>query len=176
MTAAIQRAEVLDRMPPFNAEMEEAAVGCCMMDPEVLHAVAEFLKPEAFFRDANRTSYGVILEMYRRGEGVDYISLSGELRRQGLYDEVGGAAYLSRVAQVVAAANGIQYARCVLRLYVRREMIRYATRLAVMGSNDAEDATPELTAGIARLTALRELWERAHDGTVATPCGVLSWH
>ncbi len=175
MTAVAQRPEPIDHLPPFNAEMEEATVGCCMMDSGVLHAVVDYLQPAHFFRDANRTTYGIILEMYRRGEGVDYISLGGELRRRGLYEEIGGAAYLSRAAQVVAAVNGLQYARCVVRLYVRREMIRYASRLAAMSNNDAEGATSELTAGIARLTALRELWERAHAGTHATPCGVVAW-
>lgn len=175
MSLRAESTNLLERMPPFNPEMEEATIGCCVMDADVLRTVAEYLLPEHFFKDHNRTAYGAMLEMHRRCLPVDYVTFGGELRRLGIYEEVGGAQYIANLARVVGAINGIQYARCVLRLYVRREMIRYGARLAAMGNNDAEDATPELTAGIGRLTALRELWQRAHAGTHATPCGVLAW-
>lgn len=123
---------LVDRLPPFNPEAEESVLGSLLMDPMAIHSIP-FLRPEHFYRERNGTIFKLAQAVTRDDAPVDFTTLSDKLREQGVFDEVGGLAYLSHLVSVVPTAVHIEhYARIVERLAVRRRGISAGGKIAAL--------------------------------------------
>ncbi|MEM6688495.1 MAG: replicative DNA helicase [Planctomycetota bacterium] len=120
-------AEILQREPPYDMEAEMGVLGSILLRPLVCDEIAS-LKADDFFHDANRIIYGALREMHDNGEKIDVTLLVSRLRDQKQYDQVGGAAYLARLAGAVPnAAHAIYYAEIVEEKSVYRKLIDAGT-------------------------------------------------
>jgi len=72
----------MEKLLPQNIEAECGVLGSIIIDPEAIVQVAEFLFPDDFYRDAHRTIYEVILQLYEQREPADFISICDELERR----------------------------------------------------------------------------------------------
>lgn len=136
---------MIDRVPPNSLEAEQSVLGAMLLDRQaVLHA-EEALHPEDFYRDAHRVVFATICEVFDRGEAVDLVTLTEALRVAGRLDEVGGAAYLTTLADVVPTAANIEhYARIVAEQAARRRLIQAGQELIRLGfADDGEMELPE---------------------------------
>lgn len=132
----------LEKVPPQNLDAEQSVLGAMLIDKEAVIKVIELLKPEDFYRDANAHIYQAIINLFDRGEAVDLITLSEELRQKSLLDQVGGIAYVAGLANAVpTSANVEHYARIVEEKSILRKLINVSTRLARMGYEGEEDIT-----------------------------------
>jgi replicative DNA helicase len=133
----------VEKLLPQNIEAECGVLGSIIIDPEAIVQVADFLRPEDFYRDAHRTIYEVILQLYERHEPADFITLCDELERLGKLEEVGGASYItSLINQVPTSGNIEYYGRIVERTAVLRRLIHAAGQIAAVAyeEGDAEVA------------------------------------
>jgi len=69
-----------DKIPPQNIEAEKSVLGCLMIDKNAIVKVADFLIPEDFYKNSHLHIYTAMLELFRRGEPIDILSLSGFLK------------------------------------------------------------------------------------------------
>ncbi len=130
----------IERLPPHSTEAEEAVLGSLLIDPDAIFEVASFLRPEAFYRVANRWIYDSILALSERREPIDFITLTEELRRREQLEEVGGEAYLIGLLNVVPTSiNARSYAQVVEAASTRRKLISAAGTIANLAYNEAED-------------------------------------
>lgn len=126
-----QREEGSQRVPPQNIEAEQAVLGGILLDNTALDRVLDFVVPEDFYRDSHRRIFRAMLALNQRGEPVDVLTLSEELRREELLREIGGAAYLAElVEQVPTAANVAYYAKIVREKAILRSLIETCTDIA----------------------------------------------
>src|SRR5258706_3296462 len=96
----------VENLPPQNVEAEAGVLGSLLIDPEAVVQVAEFLRPDDFYRDAHRTIFQAVLELYESGEPADLITLTDELQRRGKLEDIGGVSYVSSLAnQLPTSAN-----------------------------------------------------------------------
>ena len=110
--------------PPFSLEAERAVLGSCILSSEALSAVIGFLKPDDFYDTNNRITYNVISGMYMREMPVDHLTLETELSAKGLFDRLGGRAYLlSLLGEVTTTANAGYHAEIVRERSIRRKLI-----------------------------------------------------
>ena len=133
----------MEKLLPQNIEAESGALGSIIIDPEAIVQVADFLFPEDFYRDAHRTVYEVILQLYERHEPADFITICDELERLGRLEDVGGASYItSLINQVPTSGNVEYYGRIVERTAVLRRLIHAAGQIAAVAyeEGDAEVA------------------------------------
>ena len=84
-----------ENVAPHSVEAEEAVLGSILLNPEALFEVAAFLQPTDFFIVRNKFVYEAILALHERGDGIDNLTVSHELRSQGQLDNIGGSAYLN---------------------------------------------------------------------------------
>src|SRR5258708_15530761 len=89
----------VEKLLPQNVEAEAGVLGSLLIDPEAVVQVAEFLRPDDFYRDAHRTIFQAVLELYESGEPADLITLTDELQRRGQLEDIGGPAYPKPPAQ-----------------------------------------------------------------------------
>jgi replicative DNA helicase len=136
----------VERMPPHDAEAEEATLGSILIDGEALIRLTSFLKPIDFYRERNRWTYEACLAIFQRSEAINQITVSHELGSQGKLDTAGGAAFLSHLIAVVpTSVHAEYYARIVSRSATMRNLISAATEIATLGYQDDADIDATLT-------------------------------
>jgi replicative DNA helicase len=128
---------MIDRLPPQSLEAEQAVLGAILIDRDAVIEVAEFLRPDDFYRQANGTIFASILELFERREQIDVVTVAETLERSSDLDAIGGRAYLSELSsQTPTAVHAVQYARIVERKAVLRNLIGAAGRIAGIGYQD----------------------------------------
>jgi len=120
--------QVADGIPPRNVEAEMSALGCMLLDREALDLAVEKISPECFYELAHRTIFNAILELYKGGQIVDLVTAADKLESQGKLDAVGGAVYLTKLADSVpTTAHAGAYFRIVSDKAIVRDLITTAT-------------------------------------------------
>ncbi|MCL4439780.1 MAG: replicative DNA helicase [Firmicutes bacterium] len=130
----------LEKIPPQNLDAEQSVLGAMLIDKEAVVKAIETLRPQDFYRDANGHIFEAIVNLFDRGEPVDLITLSEELRQVGLLDQVGGVSYVAGLANSVpTSANVEHYARIVEEKSLLRKLISVSTRIAQLGYEAEEE-------------------------------------
>jgi replicative DNA helicase len=107
---------------------------------EGLPRVIEILRPSDFYTEAHRATYDTMLRLFDRGEPVDLITLSEELRRTDQLEFVGGPAALALlVEQASIAAHLMSYASIVRDMAVLRELIQTSTKIITQAFDAKEE-------------------------------------
>ena len=102
---------LLDRQPPCNLEAEACVLGGIILLPDVCDEVSMILRPDDFYDDAHRILYEHMLNMHDNGRKIDVALLVDELKKANVFDTIGGAAYIAKVANSVPnAAHTVHYA------------------------------------------------------------------
>ena len=141
MGVAIKKLQGTDveKLLPQNIEAECGVLGSIIIDPEAIVQVADFLHSDDFYRDAHRTIYEVILQLYEQREPADFITISDELERRNKLEEVGGASYItSLINQVPTSGNVEYYGRIVERTSILRRLIHAAGQIAAIAYEEGD--------------------------------------
>jgi len=128
-------AEIIkDKLPPQNIEAEQSVLGALMIDKEAIIKVADFLEAEDFYRPNHQKIYSAMFELYQRREPIDILSLTNRLKEKDLLQEIGGATYLSSLANMVPTASHIvSYAKIVQQKRILRDLISASCNIAELG-------------------------------------------
>jgi len=121
---------ILDKVPPQNLEAEMAVLGSMLLEENAISIAVETLDKDSFYKDIHKKIFEAILDLYGANKAVDLITLTDELKRKGILDEIGGASFLTAlVNSVPTAANMSHYANIVKEKGILRELITSATRI-----------------------------------------------
>ncbi|HET9490795.1 MAG TPA: replicative DNA helicase [Methylomirabilota bacterium] len=133
--------EVPSRIPPHNLDAERAVLGAVLLEGrETLPRVIELLRRTDFYTEAHRTIYETMLRLFDRGEPVDLITLSEELRRIAALEAVGGPAALALLVEHASIAAHLgSYATIVRDMAVLRELIQTSTQIITQAFDAKED-------------------------------------
>ncbi len=119
------------KLPPQNIEAEQSVLGALLIDQDAVIRVADYLRPEHFYRGSHKKIYEAILSLYERREPADIVTVGGELSQREQLDEVGGEVYLTElVNRVPTAANIESYANIVRDTALRRNLITISGEIA----------------------------------------------
>jgi len=128
---ALSELTTLERLPPQNLDAESAVLGAMLLEEEAVVQAAELLDASAFYKDAHRKLFGVLLALYRANIPVDLVTVTDELTKHHLLEDVGGPVYLATLTSLVpTAANAEYYCRIVKQKAILRELIRVSTQIA----------------------------------------------
>lgn len=134
-------ATLRDRVPPHNDEAEVATLGALLLDPEAISTVLRFLRAEDFYKTAHQKAFKGIISLFSRGEVIDLLTLTEELRKEGELDAVGGPAYVSSLTSAVpTSANVEYYAKIVQGTSIRRNLLRIAGEMIATAHDDSQDS------------------------------------
>jgi len=108
-----------------------AVLGAVLLDNNAFSIATESVTAEAFYKKANSDIFVAMASLAQRGEAVDMITLSEELKKLGTYQSVGGASYLTNIMDNIhTAANAEYYANIVLQKFILRRLITISSQLA----------------------------------------------
>jgi len=123
-------------IPPHNAEAEESVLGSIIIDGEAIHKVRPILAPDDFYLQKNEWIYQAIIDLHKRHDPVDFVTLCDELERREQLEDLGGAAYVTHLINVVPSALHVEsYARQVHQDAVRRRILMAVTQAAQLAYN-----------------------------------------
>src|SRR5947199_5169756 len=111
-------------LPPANTEAEQALLGAMLINNAAYHRVTEFLLPEHFANAVHGRIFAAIAKLIERGQIANAVTLKNLFDQDGALGEIGGAAYLARLAaSAVTIINAEHYGRTIHDLHLRRELI-----------------------------------------------------
>ncbi len=126
----------LNRLP-YSVEAEQSVLGAIIIDPESINQIAGQIKPEYFYIPQHREIYKTLENMFQLSHTIDYVTLLERLKDSGTYDEAGGKAYITQLAQMVpSSANILTYAAIVRERYYTRSLIIAAQNI-IKDANDS---------------------------------------
>ncbi len=138
---------LLDKVPPHSLEAEQSVLGSMLLEREAIITGSEHLKPQDFYREIHQRIFEAMLNLSERGEPVDLVTLSEELRQKNHLEMVGGASYLTQVVDMVpTAANIATYAAIVKEKAVLRQLIGVSSQIVSRcydGGQDLEEILDE---------------------------------
>src|SRR3989338_583636 len=120
----------LEKVPPQNLEAEMAVLGSMLMDEDAISVAMGVLRADNFYKDTHRKIFEGISVLYNANKAVDLITLTDELKRSAILDEIGGASFLtSLVNSVPTAANISHYVTIVKERSILRTLINNSSRI-----------------------------------------------
>ncbi|MFC2076098.1 replicative DNA helicase [candidate division KSB1 bacterium] len=133
-----QNAASSDRKPPQASEAEAAVIGSMLLEKEAIPRAIEVVTDDAFYEGANHKIFKCIVDMFMENQAVDVVTLKNELKKRKELEDIGGAAYLSKLLDSVATAAHVEYyAKIVLEKYVLRSLISSSTQIIADAYDDS---------------------------------------
>ncbi len=182
------------RLPPQHIESEQALLGAILLRTDSLYEISDTLKSESFYAEKHRIIYDAMLDLHKKHEPIDLLTLAARLEERAQIDSIGGRAYLAELAGMVpSSANAKYYAETVHKKHVLRNLIHAADIISELGYKEElmlEEILDQAESKIYSVTnissgkgiqnikdALIEAWARIekiheeHDGLRGVPTG-----
>ena len=143
------------RIPPQSLESERALLGALLLKPDVLHDVADTIRPESFYAEKHRIIYEAMRELSERSEPIDLLTLSERLTGNGNLERIGGRAYIAELAgSAPAPGNYAHYADLVSRKHVMRSLIDASYEITEDAYNEEHDVVHTLDEAEKKIMAI----------------------
>ncbi len=141
-----------DKVPPYNEEAEAAVLGALLINFSLdnLDTVRMYLGPGDFFKSANQKIFNAIETLEKKGSGVDLLTVTEELKSQGLLERSGGVGYIAELtSSVPTTANIGYYSKIVQETSIRRKLLNIGAEIHAQAHNDSLE-TSEIVEDIER--------------------------
>lgn len=106
---------VTDRRPPYSLEAEAAVLGAVLVSGDAVSRALQTVKAPMFYREANRRIYTAVETLFERGDVVDLITVTEELKRHEALERAGGIDYLASLVDAVPTAANVEYHARIIR-------------------------------------------------------------
>lgn len=127
-------------IPPSSKESEMMVLGCMLTSVNALNIAADSLDDSDFYYTEHKIIFGVLKAAYKNDKPVDLHLVCEELKRQDKLKTVGGAAYLTTLAQYAGTSAYIEeYSAIVRDKAMLRSMINAAQIIEKKALDDPED-------------------------------------
>ncbi len=126
--------------PPHDIGAEQATLGAMLIELGAASRAMAIVREDDFYPEAHKLIFRAMIACSNRGEPVDIITVSAELRRNEQLESVGGAEYLTAlINEVPTAAHVVRYATIVAEKAVLRKLISAGAEIQGLGYDNPED-------------------------------------
>ena len=117
-----------DRSPPYSPEAEMAVLGGMLIDADAVVRAVEVVDDTMFHREAHRRLFRSLVRIWQRGDVIDEVTVTDDLKKAGDFEAVGGIQLLASLLDAVPTAANIEYhCKIVREKAVLRRLIEAAT-------------------------------------------------
>lgn len=133
------------KIPPHSDDAEVCVLGAILIDKDAIVSIADFLRSEHFYNDANGLIFKALIDLYEKRVPIDVVTVREKLKRDKTLTKIGGGAYLTQlVNSVPTAANIEEYAKIVKDNYTKRELISASGKIAEAAFDEGLEADAAL--------------------------------
>lgn len=128
-------------IPPHDEDIEKCVIGAILLQSKELSRVSDILTPEKFYVPSNRLIFDSILKLRNQGTQIDILTVTKQLRADGVLEAAGGAIGVSQLTNRIAnAAHISDWAKIVYENWMKREFIAIGQRMVNSSYSPYEDS------------------------------------
>lgn len=146
---------MIDKLtPPHDDEAEEALIGSCLIDQEVIYRLKGAIDVSEFYNVKNQWAWAALLKLASTRQPIDAVTLRRALEASGQIDEIGGPSQITYYMTVVPTAIHAEgYADIVKRQAINRRLLKSAEDIARLAyaNQDEYDKLSTARASIASI-------------------------
>lgn len=118
------------KLPPQALDLEEVVLGAMMIDKKGIDEVIDILNPDVFYKQAHKFIFEAIVKLFEESSAIDLLTVSNQLKKDGVLEKSGGEFYLIQLTQKVASSAHIEFhARIILQKYIQRSLIKISNEI-----------------------------------------------
>lgn len=128
------------KLPPQEVDLEQAVIGALLIEASWVAKVSVLVDEDVFYKAQNGIIYKAIVDLYKRRDPIDILTVTEEIKKQGKLEEVGGAYYITTLTDKVTSTANVEY-HCliILEAFFAREVIRKSHELMHKGFDPMND-------------------------------------
>lgn len=122
------------RLPPHHLIAEESLLGALMLSKDAIRKTMPIVSASDFYQPSNAAVFDVVARLWARGDAVEPVTVSDELRKDNTLEWVGG---IQRLIHLQAGTPATSSAERYARIIVDHALLR---RLIHLGNSIVESA------------------------------------
>jgi len=147
---------------PHNIEAEQQLLGAILTNNDIYDRIAALVKPEHFYEPVHQRIFEVAVAKIQKNALASPVTLKAYLEEDPGLQELGGPAYLARLAgSAISAFAARDYAQMIYDFAVRRDLIRLGQDISARAGQIAVQDDPREQI-VAAEQALYKLGEQGH--------------
>ena len=136
----MEKEAVTSKISPSDVYAEQAVLGSMLVDKDAIAKAIEVLKPTDFYRDDHKEIFSAMLDIYRKGDPIDILTVREALKLRNSIEKVGGDVYLSSLVDMVPTTSNIDsYVKIVEEKATLRSLIKAANDIISYGYAETEE-------------------------------------
>jgi len=149
--------DILQKLPPQNIEAEQSLLGSLLIDKDAIIRIADIVGPEDFYHDKHKMIFEAILDLFRKREPIDLLTLSNRLIDKDQLETIGGRTYLVSLSNAVpTSSHVVNYAEIVQKKSTLRNLISAASEITKIGYDQEEEVIDLLDRAEQRLFSVSQ--------------------
>jgi len=166
MNGGVATLPAIDRQPPYAPEAEISVLGGMLIDGNAVSRAIEIVDDSMFYREANRRIFRGMARLFQRGQVIDPITVSDELKKTDDLEAAGGMPYLAELLDAVPTAANIEYhARIVRDRALLRRLIE-ASSQTIRDAYEPGERTVEEVVDVAEQRIFQVAQSQEREGFV----------
>ena len=150
-----EQQDVIARQPLYSIEVEQALIGCVLIEPNCLDELIQEFRAEYFYLHKHRWVWEAFMHLHDQRTPVDFLTVTAYLEDHQKLEELGGAGYLTRCLNAVPTFLHYEaYAKLIQRDWLRRKVLEHATNMAKLAYAEENDLPREVAKQLADIEAL----------------------
>lgn len=123
-----------DRIPPQSIDTERSVLGAMLLSEDAVSVALTILRMEDFYRDAHRTIFAAMKELFDHAKPVEGRLIAEKLKKMGKLEDIGGMSYIADLSLEVSTGANIEHHAQIVKDYsLRRAVIRFGSQIAQQG-------------------------------------------
>src|SRR5690348_10614720 len=134
--------DLLEDGLPQSVDAERAILGSILLEstPTCILQASELLRRDDFFLDSHRRLFDKMVSLANHSMPITLITLAEELKREGEFERVGGARYITSLIDSAVGSDNIEpYAKMLQRKTAARRMIAASQQITELAISDPDD-------------------------------------
>jgi replicative DNA helicase len=148
-------------LPSQDLDAERSVLGAMLLDANAVVELIDELGPTDFYHPGHGKIFDAMRTLYGRSQPIDEVTVAAELKAMGCLDSLGGAAFLTSLAEAVpTTANARHYAAIVHERSLRRRVVFTCSTLSQAARDEMTPIADSIDAAQARIFELAGSRER----------------
>jgi replicative DNA helicase len=127
-------------LQPQAKDAEIAILGAILIESNAIDKVTDLLTPDSFYVSAHQKIFTSILNLQKKHQPIDLVTVTEELKQAGHLDEIGGPYELVKLTNaIVSSANIVNHARLVHEKYTLRKLISISSEITAKALDPETD-------------------------------------
>ena len=129
-----------EKSMPQKIDAEQSILGSMFLSDRALQRILETINKDMFYLDSHKKIFEVIKNLADNKSPIDITTVTAELDKKKILNQVGGVEYLTQIINSVpTAANAEEYVKIVEEKFLRRNLIEAGTEIANAGFSSTDD-------------------------------------